>query len=136
MRGIGVAVITSTCGDAPFSIRRFRCSTPKRCCSSTIARPRRWNVDGVFDQRVRADDKLRLAAFNARDYVCSFGALLAADDQFDRVAGALEYFPRRKIVLRSQNFRGRHQRHLVAVFDHDRRRFERHNRFPAADVAF
>ena len=39
-------------------------------------------------------------------------------------------------MLRGQNFRRRHQRHLVAVFDHDRGRLERHDRFPAAHVAF
>jgi hypothetical protein len=35
VRGIGVAVSTSTCGAVPFARRVSRCSTPKRCCSST-----------------------------------------------------------------------------------------------------
>src|SRR5699024_11836791 len=37
VRGIGVAVITSTCGNVPsgaFRRKESRCSTPKRCCSS------------------------------------------------------------------------------------------------------
>ncbi len=38
-------------------------------------------------------------------------------------------------MLRSENFSRRHQRHLVAIFDHDRGGLERHDRFPAADVA-
>ena len=44
VRGIGVAVITSTCGGQPaLSVRAARCSTPKRCCSSTTTRPRSAN---------------------------------------------------------------------------------------------
>ncbi len=39
-------------------------------------------------------------------------------------------------MLRGQNFRGRHQRHLIAVLDHDRRRFQRHDRLAASHVAF
>ena len=41
VRGMGVAVITSTCGGtAPLPRRASRCSTPKRCCSSTTTRAR------------------------------------------------------------------------------------------------
>ena len=44
VRGIGVAVMTSTCGGLPaLSVRAARCSTPKRCCSSTTTRPRSAN---------------------------------------------------------------------------------------------
>ena len=44
VRGIGVAVITSTCGGVPaLSVSAARCSTPKRCCSSTTTRPRSAN---------------------------------------------------------------------------------------------
>ena len=43
VRGIGVAVITSTCGGLPSGClvrRACRCSTPNRCCSSTTISPR------------------------------------------------------------------------------------------------
>ena len=43
MRGIGVAVITSMSGAAPLAESARRWCTPKRCCSSTTTRPRRWN---------------------------------------------------------------------------------------------
>ena len=36
---MGVAVITSMWGLWPFSRRESRCSTPNRCCSSTMASP-------------------------------------------------------------------------------------------------
>ena len=39
VRGIGVAVITRTSGVTPFCTSPSRCSTPKRCCSSMMARP-------------------------------------------------------------------------------------------------
>ena len=43
VRGIGVAVITSTCGGLPSGClvrKACRCSTPNRCCSSTTINPR------------------------------------------------------------------------------------------------
>ena len=46
VRGIGVAVITNTCGCVPSGARRARaarCSTPKRCCSSMTTNPKRAN---------------------------------------------------------------------------------------------
>ena len=45
VRGMGVAVMTRISGFSPFSRKRSRCSTPKRCCSSTTARrnPRMLN---------------------------------------------------------------------------------------------
>ena len=44
VRGIGVAVMTSTWGGrAPFSRKASRCSTPKRCCSSTTTSARSAN---------------------------------------------------------------------------------------------
>ena len=46
VRGIGVAVMTSTSGTAVPALSRnaARCSTPKRCCSSTTTTPRLWNA--------------------------------------------------------------------------------------------
>jgi hypothetical protein len=38
-----------------------RCATPKRCCSSTIARPSDGNSTVVLDQRVRTDQQVDLA---------------------------------------------------------------------------
>ena len=40
VRGIGVAVMTSTWGGCAFLVhKRARCATPKRCCSSITTRP-------------------------------------------------------------------------------------------------
>ena len=45
VRGIGVAVITSTCGREPAALSRSasRCSTPNLCCSSMTTSPRSAN---------------------------------------------------------------------------------------------
>ena len=45
VRGIGVAVISRTCGERPpaFASSAPRWSTPKRCCSSMMTRPRSAN---------------------------------------------------------------------------------------------
>ena len=44
VRGIGVAVRTSTCGAVPFARSVSRCSTPNRCCSSMTTSPRSAKV--------------------------------------------------------------------------------------------
>ena len=59
MRGIGVAVITSTSGASPLVDSASRWCTPKRCCSSTTTRPSRRNHAGL-EERMRADGDLRL----------------------------------------------------------------------------
>ncbi len=48
VRGIGVAVITRTSGSSPLPRNNARCSTPKRCCSSTTASPRRENCASPY----------------------------------------------------------------------------------------
>ncbi len=39
-------------------------------------------------------------------------------------------------MLRGENFRGRHKRHLIAILDDDRRRLQRDDGFSASHVAF
>ena len=51
-----------TCGaipSTPFESSARRCSTPKRCCSSTTQRPSRAKRDVGLDQRVGADEQTR-----------------------------------------------------------------------------
>ena len=47
---------------APCGRARARWRTPKRCCSSTTATREAVELDGVLDQRVRADEQPQLAA--------------------------------------------------------------------------
>ena len=92
-------------------------------------------LDLVFDERVRADDELRFAGADAFESGGFFGGLEAADEQFDAVAAGSENAARGKIVLHGENFGGRHERGLAAVFDGDDGGLERDDRFAAADVA-
>ena len=84
---------------------------------------------------MRPHDELRFAgshAFERRFFLRRFHS---ADQQFHAVARAREYFSRGQKMLHGQNFRRRHQRGLIAVFDDDGRRFKRDDRFAAAHVA-
>ena len=88
-----------------------------------------------LEQRVRPHDELRRAGSHALERRLFLRRFHSADQQLDAVAGARKYFSRGQIMLHGENFRRRHQRGLVAVFDHDRRRFQRHDRLAAANVA-
>ena len=61
VRGIGVAVITRMSGRSPFSRSRARCTTPNRCCSSTIDEAEARERDVLLDQRVGADHEVDAA---------------------------------------------------------------------------
>ena len=88
-RGIGVAVSTSTSASPPpLRARSSRCSTPKRCCSSTTASPRRREADLLLDERVRAHRDLRSspeASRAARGRAVAALARGAGGHQLDRV---------------------------------------------------
>src|ERR1700722_9065660 len=89
----------------------------------------------IFDQRVRAHHDLRLAAFHAGQRFVFHGLLAPTDDQFDAVAYTFENAAGGKIMLRREDFGGRHQRYLIAVLDGDGRGFQGDNGFATADVA-
>jgi hypothetical protein len=91
-------------------------------------------LDLVFDEGVSADDELRFAGADAFERGGFFGVLEAADEQFDAVAAGSEHAARGKIVLHGENFRGRHERGLAAVFYGDDGGLERDDGFAAADV--
>src|SRR5439155_1136629 len=89
-RGIGVAVRSKTSGASPFSTRAARCSTPKRCCSSTTVRPRRWNLT---DSWIRACvPTTRRAA--PREMLLEPGGELLLERERDPRAGALREMAR------------------------------------------
>ena len=55
--GIGVAVMTRTCGRLSAALARSasRCSTPNLCCSSITTRPEVGELDLLLEQGVGAD---------------------------------------------------------------------------------
>ena len=60
-----------------------RCVTPKRCCSSTIARPSRAKRDLLLDHRVGADDQRGLARGHLLEHLRARLALAAAGQPGD-----------------------------------------------------
>ena len=92
-------------------------------------------LDLVFDEGVGADDELGFAGADAFERGLLFGELEAADEQLDFVAAGSEDAPRGKKMLHGENFRGRHQRGLSAVFDGDDGGLQSDDGFAAADVA-
>ena len=91
--------------------------------------------DILLDQSVRADDQLCFAGLDAFERGLLFGALQAADQQFDTVARFAQNPPGRKEVLNGENFRGRHERRLRPVFDGDHRSLQGNDGLSAADIA-
>lgn len=64
VRGIGVALMTSTCGSPPFLLSISRCATPKRCCSSVITNGQIVVHHFFLNQRVGSNHDICLMIFN------------------------------------------------------------------------
>ena len=135
VRGIGVAVIvsTSTVGRSAFS-RSFT-STPNRCSSSMITRPRLWKLHVGRRQPVRADHDVERPVGRPLD---DLALLLRRAEPRER--GDLERklgHPRgeRAAMLLGQHRRRHQHGHLVAGVDRLERRAHRQLRLAEADVA-
>ncbi len=89
----------------------------------------------LLNERVRANHQLRVALRDVVARLLLAARLLRAGEQNDAIAGGFQNAARRQVMLRGQNFRGRHERDLVAVLDGDDRSLEGDNGFAGADVA-
>ena len=125
MRGIGVAVMCRTCGARP-STSAERCSTPKRCCSSTTATARSRNSTPFWISACVPTTTSRLAADLRLDRA---GEERAADAELH--ADPLD----REEVLLGERLGRRHQRALPPGLDRAQERVERDDRLARADVA-
>ena len=104
--------------------------------------PQVREVDLLFDQRVRSDGKLSLPAKDpASSFALSLFVQRARQQRHPvRLARQRRHFLRQQlaraqIMLRRQDLRRCHQRHLVAVLNRNQRRLHRHDRLAGADVA-
>ena len=128
VRGIGVAVMCSTCGARPCA-SALRCSTPKRCCSSTTA-----------TERSRSSTPSWMSACvptttSAPSAVCARLLRRRAREQRARDAELGADALDREEVLLGERLGRRHQRALAAVLDRAQDRVERDDRLAGADVA-
>ena len=135
VRGIGVAVITSTSGIRPFARSVARCTTPKRCCSSMIARPSERKCTSPARARAcRRPGGCRPAARRA-SRSRRFRPVVAPVMSSTRKRDCLQQLSQAEKVLLGENLGRRHERHLQAVLHRDERREQRHDRLARADVA-
>src|SRR6266852_1499716 len=91
--------------------------------------------DVVLDEGVGADDELGFAGADALEGGGFFRSFQAADKELDAIACFGEDAAGGKKMLDGENFRGRHEGGLRAVFDGDDRGLEGDDGFAAADVA-
>ena len=89
----------------------------------------------VFDERVRADDELGFAGADAIKDGGFLRSFQAADEEFDAISRLGEDASGGKKMLHGENFGGRHESGLRAVFDGDDGGLERDDGLAAADVA-
>ncbi len=82
----------------------------------------------LLDERVCAYRQLRVTLRDVVPRLLLARRLLRTGQQHNAIARGLENAPRRKIMLRRQNFRRRHQCDLVSILDGDHRGFERDDR--------
>ena len=147
VRGIGVAVMTSTCGGT-FALARkaSRCSTPNRCCSSTTTSPRSWKstvswISACVPTTMPASPLTIVEQRGAPG-----GGRLRPGEQGDPGAdvGAAEqpalgerpeHRGDRAVVLLREHLGRREQRGLAAGVDDGEHRPQRHDGLAGADLA-
>ena len=136
MRGIGVAVMWRMCGLALGRARQRAALLDAEAVLLVHHRDReRGELDVLLDQRVRADDELRLAV---RDRIARGGVLLRgkrAGEEYGPDAERRDEAVDGDKVLLSEGFRRNHERALMAVLDRAKQRVERDDGLPRADVA-
>ncbi len=147
VRGMGVAVITSTCGgSAALSVRAARCSTPKRCCSSTTTSPRSAN-ETVSSSRAWVPTTMPASPLAIRssgsrrwvlviDPVSSSTPVATSGPPEPAALGEVtEQGGDRAQVLLGEHLGGREQRRLTARVDDPQHRAERDQGLAGADLA-
>ena len=147
VRGIGVAVITSTWGGVPaLSVRAARCSTPNRCCSSTTTRPRsaNWTCSCSSAWVPITMPASPLAAWSIASARAALG--IEPVSRTTRVASACaaehaagrevaEQRGDRAVVLLGEHLGRRQQRGLAAGVDDPQHRPQRDEGLAGADLA-
>ena len=135
VRGMGVAVMTSTSGtepSAPLARRAARCSTPKRCCSSTTTTPEGPELHPLLDEGVGAHEDVDGAVGEAGGDALALLGRGAVGEQLDAEGALVEQHPgvgatghREAVeeppdavaVLVGEHLGGGHDRGLVPALD-------------------
>ena len=128
---MGVAVMTRISGCSPFDCRTFRCSTPKRCCSSMTARPRRWKA---MPRWMRACVPTAICTEPSASARRTAAVEPRRAHQLDAAAVA-EQAPEIPEMLLGEELGRRHEGGLQAALGREQQADRRDDRLAAADVA-
>ena len=119
----------------PSAPRSMRWRTPKRCCSSTIARRRSRKATSRW-KRAWVPTRMPISpAASARELRGTLAALVAAGQEREADAGGLGEGTQRLEVLAGEDLGRGHQRRLAAGLDGGEHGEERHQGLAGADVA-
>ena len=148
VRGIGVAVITSTCGvfSPDFWLSAARCSTPNRCCSSTTTSPRSANctlssssacVPTTIPAAPLAASSIavRRAAAFSEPVSRPTRVARSAPPSMPCLGQVAEHLGQRLVVLGREHLGRSQQDRLAAVVDHRQHRPQRDHGLAGADLA-
>ena len=136
VRGIGVAVITSRCGGCSALDDEQQ---PLRHAEAVLLVDHREAEllvgDLLLEDRVGADEDVDRAVGEAHQHAVARPALLAAGEDRDAHADAVELAEQGRMMLAGEDFGRREQRRLRAGFDRGEHRQQRDQRLARADVA-
>ncbi len=135
VRGIGVALSTSTSTASPLLVSARRSRTPKRCCSSTTASASALKMTSSWISAWVPTRKIDLAGFQPRQDLAPLLALFAAGQDRHAKPGAFGQRGDGLDVLAREDFGRRHQRGLLAGLDDGGRGQQRHHRLAGSDIA-
>ena len=134
MRGMGVALMTSTSGRAPLPAIAGALRHAEAVLFVRDDQPRAGqSARSSCSSAVRAHDHARLAAADAQQRPAPAGACPIAP--WSRQGRIAELLAKRRIVLPREDLRRRHERALIAVCAGDAQRVQRHGGLAGADVA-
>ena len=135
MRGIGVAVSTSTSTASPFCVKSQPLMHAEAVLLVDDGKREIVKGDVLLKQRMCADKKIDIAERQTIEDVLARGAALAAGENGNANAGGFGERCDRCQMLARKDFGRRHEGSLPAGLDHARRRGKRHHGFAGADVA-
>ncbi len=150
MRGIGVAVITSTSGSgAPraFPLQQIALLDPEAVLLVDDDRAEARELDALVQERVGPDEDVDRPLREALGDPSALGRVGSVGEERDphgaftqqrsglRNHEPVEQASHRELVLLGEHLGRRHERALVAALHRDQQRGERHDRLPRPDLA-
>ena len=136
VRGIGVAVITSTCGGTTLlAQRRARCATPEAVLFVDYGKPEVAEFDLVLNNGMSAHKDMQRTFGELCRYEASFLCFRASVSSLTLSPSCAVIGPDCLEVLGGENLGGGHQAGLESVVDCQKHAHQGHNGFAAAYIS-